>query len=94
MKTPRLPKAELNKASLDLFPGGNSVSGSVLEAHKATQSLDCLLTTSATLLWSFLVIKVSPNEKGEETGVTCERRTVDIFTRYQRSDMAMNYSLH
>lgn len=57
MKTPPLTKAELNKASLDLFPGGNRVPGSVLEAHKATQSLDCLLTTSATLLWSFMLIR-------------------------------------
>lgn len=82
MNTPpthTLPKAELNKANLNLFPDGSRVPGSVLEAHKATQSLDCLLTTSATLLWSFLVIKANPDEEGEETGVTCERRTVDIF---------------
>lgn len=57
MKTPPLLKAELNKASLDLFPGGNRVPGSVLEAQKSTQILDHLLSTSATLLWSFLVIK-------------------------------------
>lgn len=94
MKTPPLPKAELNKANLDLFPGGNRVPGSVLEAHKSTQSLDRLLSTSVTFLWSFLVIKASPKEVGEEIGVTCERVTVDILIRYQRNDTAVNYSLH
>lgn len=88
MKTPPLPKAELNKTNLDLFPGGNRVPGSVLGAHKSTQSLDRLQPHSFGHFWS-----LRPDEEGEETGVTCERRTVNIFTRYQRNDTAVNYSL-
>lgn len=52
MKTPTLLKAKLNKASLDLFPGGNRIPGSVLEAHKSTQSLDRLQPHSFGHFWS------------------------------------------